>query len=224
MNSIDKLIQIFSQFPGIGPRQARRFVYYLLTRNNGILQEFSKNISDLKNDVVMCADCKRFFPSAHRSFPRTAEAFSGGVSEGGQKQLNLCKICSDETRDHSLLMLVQRDIDLESVEKNGGFNGIYFVLGGSVPILEKEPEKRVRIRELKIFLDRKIKEGLTEIILGVNWNPEGENTGDYVIKTIEHLTSKYKIKVSHLGKGLSMGTELEYADSDTLKNALRNRN
>jgi recombination protein RecR len=126
-------------------------------------------------------------------------------------------------------MLVQRDIDLESVEKNGlsaqagGFNGIYFVLGGSVPILEKEPKKRIRIKELKAFLERKIKEGLKEIILGVNWNPEGENTGDCVIKAIEFLTSKHKIKISHLGKGLSMGTELEYADTDTLKNALKNR-
>ncbi|MFH0804451.1 MAG: toprim domain-containing protein [Candidatus Zambryskibacteria bacterium] len=204
MNSIEKLIQIFSNFPGIGPRQARRFVYYLLTRANGTLDELSQNIKDLKNDVVMCADCNRFFQK------------NNGTA-------TLCKICSDQTRDNSVLMLVQRDVDLESVEKNGGFNGIYFVLGGSVPILEKEPEKKIRIKELKIFLERKKKEGLKEIILGVNWNPEGENTGDYVVKAIEHLTSKHKIKVSHLGKGLSMGTELEYADSDTLKNALRNR-
>jgi recombination protein RecR len=130
-------------------------------------------------------------------------------------------------------MIVQRDVDLESVEKNGGFNGIYFVLGGSVPIMEKEPEKRIRIKELKIFIDKKIKDGLKEIILGVNWNPEGENTADYVRKQIEPLLKntqstsaklrRDEVKISHLGKGLSMGTELEYADSDTLKNALRNR-
>ncbi len=204
MNSIEKLIQIFSQFPGIGPRQARRFVYYLLTRADSTLGDLSQNIKDLKNDVVMCADCRRFF-------------------EKRNEKTTLCKICSDQTRDYSTLMLVQRDVDLESVEKNGGFNGTYFVLGGSVPILEKEPEKRVRTKELKTFVERKIKEGLKEIILGVNWNPEGENTGDYVAKIIESLTTKHKIKISHLGKGLSMGTELEYADSDTLKNALRNR-
>src|SRR3989344_1129788 len=204
MNSIERLIQIFSQFPGIGPRQARRFVYFLLTRNDGTLQELSKNISDLKNDVVMCALCNRFFEKRH-------------------DKATLCNICFDQTRDSSLLMLVQRDVDLESVEKNGGFNGTYFVLGGTVPILEKEPEKRVRINELKTFLEKKIKEGLKEIILGVNWNPEGENTGDFIIKALEPFTSKNKIKVTHLGKGLSMGTELEYADPDTLKNALRNR-
>ncbi|MEK7669557.1 MAG: toprim domain-containing protein [Patescibacteria group bacterium] len=202
MNSIEKLIQIFSNFPGIGPRQARRFVYYLLTRANGTLDELSQNIKDLKNDVVMCEDCKRFF-------------------EKKNQKTNLCKICSDQTRDGSTLMLVQRDVDMESVEKNGEFNGIYFVLGGSVPILEKEPEKRIRTKELKKFIEKKIKDGLKEIILGVNWNPEGENTGDYVTKLLKPIV--VNVKISHLGKGLSMGTELEYTDSETLKNALRNR-
>jgi recombination protein RecR len=200
MNSIEKLIQIFSQFPGIGPRQARRFVYYLLTRANGTLEELAENIKDLKNDVVMCKDCMRFF-------------------ERKNNKTNLCKICSDRDRDHTILMLVQRDIDMESVERNGGYNGIYFVLGGSVPILEKEPEKRIRIKELKKFIQDK--NNLTEIILGVNWNPEGENTGDYVKKQIENISSQ--IKISTLGKGLSMGTELEYTDPETIKNALRNR-
>ena len=204
MNSIDKLIQIFSQFPGIGPRQARRFVYFLLTRNNGILQELAQNILELKNDVVACADCKRFFQKRH---------------EGAM----LCNICADQNRDHTLLMIVQRDVDLESVEKNGGFKGVYFVLGGSVPILEKEPEKKIRLVELKSFIEKR-KSILNEIILGVNWNPEGENTADFVQKLLNTECLTNKIKISHLGKGLSMGTELEYADSDTLKNALRNRN
>lgn len=204
MNSIEKLIQIFSHFPGIGPRQARRFVYYLLTRTDKTLEELSQNIKDLKDGVVMCGDCRRFF-------------------EKKNDKTTLCKICSDETRDRSLLMLVQRDIDLESVERNGGFGGIYFVLGGSVPIMEKEPEKRVRIKELKNFIGKKAKGGLKEIILGVNWNPEGENTGDYVIKELEQITNNHNIKITHLGKGLSMGAELEYTDPDTLKNALKNR-
>lgn len=204
MNSIDKLVQIFSQFPGIGPRQARRFVYYLLTRTNDTLEDLSKHISDLKKDVVICKDCKRFFEKKH-------------------DKAILCDICNDQTRDKTLLMLVQRDIDLESVEKNGAFSGVYFVLGGSVPILEKEPEKKIRLNELKTFIDVKIKEGLKEIILGVNWNPEGENTADFIERFLRPTTEKHKIKISHLGKGLSMGSELEYTDPDTLKNALKNR-
>lgn len=202
MNSIEKLTQIFSNFPGIGPRQARRFVYYLLTRANNSLEELGQNIKDLKNDVVICEDCHRFFEAKNKT------------NKGAPCR---CPICSDQTRDHSTLMIVQRDADLESVEKNGGFNGIYFVLGGSVPILEKEPEKRIRLKELKKFIESK--KDIREIILGVNWNPEGENTADYVEKFLKN----YKIKISHLGKGLSMGSELEYTDPDTLKNALRNR-
>lgn len=204
MNSIEKLTQIFSRFPGIGPRQARRFVYHLLTRAE-TLEELSKNLKDLREDVAICPDCQRFFQK-----------------NGNGK---LCKICADKNRDRSLLMLVQRDADLESIEKNGGFSGIYFVLGGSVPILEKEPEKKIRIKELREYLSRLITGSyLKEIILGVNWNPEGENTADYIAKEIKQITNTHKIKITHLGKGLSMGTELEYADSDTLKNALRNRN
>jgi recombination protein RecR len=212
MNSIEKLIQIFSNFPGIGPRQARRFVYYLLTRADGTLSELSQHIKDLKNDVTICSDCQRFF-----------ELKLQHTSKKEEGDPRVCKICSNNSRDHSVLMLVQRDTDLESVEKNGGFKGIYFVLGGGVPILEKEPEKRIRIKELKSFLEKKIKEGLKEIILGVNWNPEGENTADYVVKELKQITNNSNIKVTHLGKGLSMGTELEYTDPDTLKNALKNR-
>ena len=198
----------------MGPRQARRFVYFLLTRQNGALEEFSKNILELKEDVVMCSECGRFFQTKTKS---------GSV----------CNICSDQNRDQSILMLVQRDIDLESVERNaksaqGGFNGVYFVLGGSVPILEKEPDKKIRTKALQNLVEKRIKEGLKEIIIAVNWNPEGENTGNYVKKIIENTLrqaqgSQRQIKISSLGKGLSMGAELEYTDPDTLKNALRNR-
>lgn len=213
MNSIDKLTKIFSEFPGIGPRQAKRFVYYLLTRAGGSLDDLAENIKSLKNDVAMCSDCRRFFELHH-----TNQKNKGAPCT--------CKICGDMNRDHSIIMVVQRDIDLEAVEKNGNFNGVYFVLGGSVPILEKEPEKRIRIKEFesRIKEDKNIK----EIILGMNWNPEGENTGDYVKKVIEATlrqaqSPQRQIKISMLGKGLSMGTELEYADSDTLRNALKNR-
>lgn len=209
MNSIEKLIEIFGHFPGIGPRQARRFVYYLLTRNNNVVEELSKHIFSLKKDVASCADCRRFFEARH-------------------DKSELCSICSDQNRDRTLLMIVQRDIDLESVEKNGGFNGIYFVLGGSVPILEKEPEKRIRAEELVGFITNKFNPPsqsygeAKEIILGVNFNPEGENTADFVKKIIQPLL-KSNTKISMLGKGLSTGTELEYTDPETLKNALKNR-
>lgn len=205
MNSIERLIKIFSEFPGIGPRQARRFVYFLLTRQNGAVEELVGHLSTLKDDVTRCNECGRFFEKKHA-------------------RAELCNICADEHRDASLLMIVPRDIDLEAVEKSRVYSGYYFVLGGTVPILDKEPEKRIRAKELKDIVDRKAKHGLEEIVLAMNWNPEGENTADFVERLLQSVTQQYKIKVSHLGKGLSMGTELEYADPDTLKNALKNRN
>ncbi len=205
MNSIEKLTQIFAQFPGIGPRQAKRFVYFLLTRNQGLLEEFVRELGNLKKDIVMCNDCKRFFDTGNRAESAT----------------NLCNICIDNKRDKETLMVVQRDVDLDVVEKNSNFSGYYFVLGGSVPILDKEPEKKIRINELVYHI--KNKKEIKEIIIATNWNPEGENTFDFVKRYLENTIENKNIKISSLGKGLSMGTELEYTDSETMKNALRNR-
>ncbi len=135
----------------------------------------------------------------------------------------ICGICSDSSRDREILVIVERDIDLESMEKNADIRATYFVLGGSLPILEKEPEKKIRIKELIPFLERRAAEGLKEVILATNWNPEGESTAEYISKQISPILSKKEIKLSHLGKGLSMGAELEYTDPYTLKNALKNR-
>ncbi len=204
MNSVDKLTKIFSEFPGIGPKQARRIIYFLLSKKGNNLNDISNYLLDLKKEIYVCKECMRFFQKKH-------------------DRSELCDICSDQNRKKDILMILERDVDLESVEKSGEFEGIYFVLGGSLPILEKEPEKKIRIRELLNFLDKKAKKDLKEIILGFNWNPEGENTAYFIENKISPIINKYNIKISHLGKGLSMGTEIEYADKDTLKNALKNR-
>src|SRR6187399_567104 len=102
MNSIDKLIKIFSEFPGIGPKQARRFVYFLISRNQSYIDELVQEISELRAGVATCADCKRYFLARH-------------------DDQNLCSVCSDKTRDTSILMIVSRDIDLENVEKSHTF-------------------------------------------------------------------------------------------------------
>lgn len=117
-------------------------------------------------------------------------------------------------------MIVPRDADYEAVEKSGGYKGLYFVLGGSLPILEKDPERRIRIKDLNARLKRdagKIK----EIILAMNANAEGENTAFYLKESI--YRGLPSVVVSELGRGLSTGSELEYADPDTLKNALLHR-
>lgn len=199
MNSIEKLSEMFSKFPGIGPRQARRFVYYLLSRNTSSIDELVRAIQDIKREIVQCGECMRFF------------AKNGGNTK-------LCSICSDPNRDSSMLMLVHKDIDLEAVEKSGTYKGYYFVLGGSLPILEKEPEKRIRVKELKNIIERR-KDDLKEVVLAMNANAEGENTADY-IKSLYHNEA---LTFSVLGRGLSTGAELEYADPETLKNAFLHR-
>lgn len=208
MNSIQKLTEYFSEFPGIGPRQARRFVYFLLTRNPEYITHFTRLISELKKDIRVCTSCFRFFQNSHHDHTDS----------------EWCDICKNSSRDRSFLMIVGRDVDLESIEKSRSFNGLYFVLGGSVPILEKNPETRIRTKELlRTVEERSTKDHLKEIIIAVNATPEGENTSDYIESFLRPLISQFSIKVSHLGRGISTGTELEYSDADTLKNALKNR-
>lgn len=209
MTSIDKLTELFAKFPGIGPRQARRFVYYLLTRNPSYIDEFTRLIAELKRDIRECASCHRFF-------------------EGSLPNQRECDICQNTSRDASTLIVVCRDVDLENIEKSHIYSGKYFVLGGSVPILEKNPNERIRSAELvRIVEERGGKTppavGLKEIILAMNLTPEGENTGEYIETLLRPITLKYTIKISHLGKGISTGTEIEYSDSETIKNALKNR-
>jgi len=199
MNSIEILAEIFAHFPGIGPRQAKRFVYYLLSRDKATIETLTNAIERIKSETLQCTECKRFF------------------AKNGSSQ-STCHICSDPNRDKLLLMVVPRDADLESVEKSGGYKGLYFVLGGSLPILEKEPEKRIRIKEL----ENKIKKGgkeIKEVILAMNANVEGENTSVFIKERLK----SFGVVITELGRGLSTGVELEYADPDTLKNALIHR-
>ncbi len=203
MDSINKLIEYFSEFPGIGPRQAKRFAYFLLTKNKSYLESLTKNINELKQSIRTCGQCFKFYTKDANDSPT-------------------CSICKNVNRDNSIIMIVSRDVDLEIIEKSHSFNGKYFVLGGTVPILDKNPETRIRSRELLKRIG--VLDGtLKEIILALNANSEGENTTDYLKSILSPLAIKHSIKISILGRGLSTGTELEYSDSDTIKNALKNR-
>jgi recombination protein RecR len=203
MSSFNRLVEIFSDFPGIGPRQAKRFVYFLLTKSPAYTKDFVRAMEDLRANTLTCTSCFRIFSK------------NGGPA-------TLCNICSNQNRDLSTLAIVSRDSDLESLEKSGSFTGLYFVLGGIIPILEADPESKIRARELVTAVEKKVQNGLKEIILAMSANADSENTSEYV----ERLLAPYKekgVKISHLGRGLSTGTELEYSDAETLKNALSNR-
>src|SRR3989344_546049 len=206
MDNIDKLTEIFKEFPGIGARQAKRFVYHLMMRNGAYSENLAQLITELKKEVTQCKECFRFYLNSK------------------QKDF-VCDLCADQNSDSTLLMVVEKDTDLESVRKSRLYNGKYFILGGLVPIVEKTTKNRVRIEELK----KKISDNneLKEIILAFSLSPQGDHTDQYVREQIKNIANKndkqQKIKVSSLGRGLSTGTELEYSDNDTLKNALKNR-
>lgn len=208
MNPLDKLTELFKEFPGIGPRQARRFSYFLLTRANGFVTDLTEAIKKLRQDVKICSSCFRYFSLANTTETK-------------------CAICRSNNRDNDLLMIVSRDNDVDHMEKTGLYNGLYFVLGGSLPILEKEPEKKIRLKELFASIQTKCStpgaEHLKEIILALDLNPEGEHTEIFLKRTLNPLSEIHKFKISTLGRGLSTGTEIEYSDAETLKNALKNR-
>lgn len=207
MNSIDRLAEIFAKFPGIGPRQAKRFVYYLLSRNVSSLDDLVQTVETLKKEIIQCTECQRYFAK---------NSSMGSPSATASK---VCSICSDSHRDNSILMVVHRDVDLEAVERSGSFRGYYFVLGGAMPILENEPEKRIRIKSLESRVKHGLEKGLKEVVLAMNANAEGENTADYIKEFFKDLSIVFSV----LGRGLSTGAELEYADPETLKNAFLHR-
>ena len=205
MDIIDKLAEIFKEFPGIGERQARRFVYYLMAKNEAYAENLTSLISELKKEVAQCRECFRFFLNAN------------ALPTGRQ----VCDICADSHTDSSMLMVVEKDSDLESVKKSRVYGGKYFILGGLVPIVEKNTRSRVRIEELKKKIGSRPE--LREVILAFSLNPQGDHTDSYVRQELKLLAEKGKVKISSLGRGLSTGTELEYSDNDTLRNALKNR-
>lgn len=203
MDPVEKLAALFAEFPGIGSRQSKRFVYFLLKKNKAYVAELVKLIESLERSVLECARCHRYFMKKH---------------ERG----NECSICIDSARDHTQLLLVERDADLEAMEKGGIYHGLYFVLGGTLPILEKEPESKIRIKMLSQLIKKSGTE-LKEIILACAMTPEGEHTAEYVRNAILPIAQENKIAITSLGRGLSTGTELEYSDADTLRYALERR-
>jgi len=203
MNPIDKLTEHFKEFPGIGERQAKRFVYFLLHKNPSYVKELGDKILDLKNTIHQCPSCFLFFQS---------------------KKDELCETCSNSKTDKSSLLIVEKDADYENIRKSKNYNGMYFILGGLVPIVTKDTPNFIRIKELTSKIEERAKKDeLKEIIIALSLNSQGEHTDMYLREILMPLEKKYNLKIVSLGRGLSTGTELEYSDSETIKNALKNR-
>lgn len=196
MDRVEELSRAFERFPGIGPRQAKRFVYHLLTRGQGDRTKLADLIGRLSEDVRQCQDCMRFW--------------SGKAP--------VCNYCSDSVRSDATLMLVEKDQDLLAVERSGSYKGRYFVLGGTLTLSGKGA---IRERELVDRVEKRAKAGLEEVVLALSATSEGEHTADHIRGLLQPLRGHLRFYT--LGRGLATGSELEYVDGPTLTGALQNR-
>ena len=189
-----RLIDSFNKLPGIGPKTAQRLTYYLLHVPQTELEIFACNLSSLKKDTVLCSICKN-------------------VSENEP-----CDICTDSSRDKSILMVLEQPLELISFEKTGRFKGMYHILHGAINPLDNIGPDEIYIEDL---LRRFKKEDFKEIIIATNPTMEGEATAMYLNKKIKSI--KPKVKITRLGMGIPTGADLEYADEVTLTQAIEGR-
>lgn len=197
---VDNLISSFERLPGIGHRTAQRLAFYLLRVPQRDLDLFAKSLTNLKTETKLCTICHNLTESHE------------------------CSICSDQMRDHSQVCVVESFQDVIAIEKSGSYQGVYHVLHGSIsPLNNIGPEE--------LFIDTlltRLESGkIGEIILATNTSLEGEATALYIADRIEDRKKTIQVmasvRISRIGRGLPTGVELEYADDETLHQALETR-
>jgi recombination protein RecR len=202
---IQRLIALFSKFPTIGPRTAGRFVFYLLSKPKEEVQKLLEGITELREKIRTCSFCFNPFDSSV------------------EREETLCAICQNPRRANGLLCVIEKESDLEALEKTQQYDGLYFILGGTIGTLKKEDRESIRLKELKERVANPKNFGLhssfKEIIIALNPTTEGEATALY----LERELKEAGVKLTRLGRGLPIGGELEYADPETLKQSLLNR-
>jgi len=214
---IQKLIELFSKFPTVGPRTAARFVFYLIKSPKEKVDQLLEAVSELKEKIKSCSFC--------------FDQFEPSTTSGQGGKGNLCKICSNPIRDKNLLCIVEKETDLASIENTKKYKGLYFVLGGTVSSLRKSDIEKLRIKELRERIKNPSDFGIStnqfqEIILAINPTTEGEATSLYLERELKPLACGEQgrtIKITRLGRGLPVGGELEYADEETLRSAFEGR-
>lgn len=189
-----RVVKLFQKLPGVGPRQAARFVLSLLNADEQELKDFGHAIAQLKKTVHFCRECFN-------------------VADD-----HLCAICANPKRNRNSVLVVEKVTDLESIEKTGLYKGLYHVLGGALNPVDGIGPERLRLKELGTRLTKLAKESTgLEVVLATNPNTAGETTALYIKDMLKQRTG---ITLSHLARGLATGSNLEYADELTLKNAL----
>lgn len=192
--ALQKVIDGLADLPGVGPRTAERYAYYLLRANSSKSKGLANSIDHLHDEVGYC---KQTF----------------ALVEKGQE---LSPLYSDPDRDKTLVAIVAEPFDVVALEKTSQFKGTYHVLGGLVSPIDGIGPENLHISEL---LARVKKDKVKEIILATSASVEGESTALYIKQQLEGS----KIKLTRLARGLAVGVDLEYADQITLGRALEGR-
>ncbi|KRK57712.1 recombination mediator RecR [Fructilactobacillus fructivorans] len=190
---IAKLIDSYMHLPGIGRKTATRLAFYTVDMNKTDVKNFADALTSTKNDLRFCSIC-------------------GNITE-----TNPCEICSDPTRDQSKIMVVEQSKDVMTMEKMKDYNGLYHVLHGVLSPIEGKGPEDINISSLIKRLQKN--EEVKEVIIATNATPEGEATAMYLAKLIKPAG----IKVTRLSHGLSVGSDIEYADEMTLSKAVSGR-
>jgi len=190
--SVEQLVEQFAQLPGIGRKTAHRLALYVLKMEREEIVILAKALVNVKDKVRYCSVCSNITES------------------------DPCRICSNTRRDRHVICVVEEPSDVLALEKTNEFKGLYHVLGGALSPLDGVGPDDLRVKEL---LGRLSGSDVSEIILAMNPNVEGEATTLYLSKLLKPLG----VKVTRIARGLPVGSDLEYADEATLSRALEGR-
>ena len=191
--AVTRLIEEFHRLPGVGPKTAQRLTFFLLRAPKEQAQSLAEALVQLKDRIVTCSICTNI------------------------AEENPCAICRDESRDRSMVCVVEEPLDVLALERTREYHGLYHVLHGAISPVEGIGPQDLRIQELLARVQSD--SGVQEIVLATNPNLEGEATAMY----LERLIKPLGIKLTRLARGLPMGGDLEYADEVTLTRALEGR-
>jgi recombination protein RecR len=189
--AVENLVAQLTRLPGVGARTAHRFAFHLLRVPKDEAAALAQAIEDVKERVGFCREC-------------------GNLTED-----EVCPICLDTRRDHSVICVVEHPVDLISLERTHEYRGLYHVLGGSLSPIDGVDPEHLRIDEL---LRRVERNGVQEVVLATNPNMTGEATAAYLADRL-----RARVRVTRLASGLPVGGDLEYADEVTLGRALSGR-
>lgn len=190
---LNKLVEKFTTFPGVGKRTAERFAFHILSMKKEEVESLINCIREVKEKIQNCKICNNLTED------------------------EICSICKDGRRDPSLLCVVEQPKDLMAIEKTASYNGKYFVLLGVIAPLEGIGIKDIKIEELIAHV--KGHPEIKEIIIATDADAEGEATANYLIKALR----PFQRKITRIGMGLPIGADLEFVDRTTLQQALMNR-